>query len=57
MFYGRDCQNSVLMIPILKGINLGGEKLRFEFHEVWHDEEAKKIKKQLPSYKTHIACN
>jgi len=43
VLHSKDCLDSTILMPFLKGLNMG-EKYRFEFHDIWNDEEAKKIK-------------
>ena len=45
MLHAKECIDAMLMMPLLKGLHMGG-KYNFEFHDVWHDEVAKKVKEQ-----------
>lgn len=46
MLHAKECLDAVCMMPMIMGYLLGGAKAKyhFEFHDVWHNEEAKKIK-------------
>ncbi|MBX4196648.1 hypothetical protein KW805_03605 [Candidatus Pacearchaeota archaeon] len=37
--------DEMLMVPILHGLRLAG-KYHFEFHDMWHDPNAKQIKEK-----------